>query len=132
MTRADLPSCPSAELGQQPDPPSLRPDSRPNATARPFTARVARGVSAGPSQRGPESARPPAPPANTHNLSSSTALDSITEEAALMMISAVREDGSIPCGRQGCYDILKDVKRWRYQVRPLPTAFHISLSYTHF
>ena len=27
-----------------------------------------------------------------------------------MMISAVREDGSIPCGRQGCCDILKDVK----------------------
>ena len=27
-----------------------------------------------------------------------------------MMISAVREDGSIPCGRQGCYDVLKDVK----------------------
>lgn len=72
-----LPSCPSAELGQNPDPPSLRPDSRLNATARPFTARVARGVSAGPSQRGPEFARPPAPPAITRDLSSSTALDSV-------------------------------------------------------
>ena len=78
-----LPSCPSAELGQQSDPPSLRPDSRPNATARPPTARVARGVSAGPSQREPESVRLPAAPAITRDPSSSTALDSVVSFVCL-------------------------------------------------